>query len=295
MFGFFITLFGAMIAYFSVMEDLLMRSYINKGELIRGDVMSIEFAHGGGRVGACSNDQQFVVYTTFVEYTRHLSTNYTVRVRKQMRANEADFVRPLLPGSNSMLKVEVGDEESAHEKDSDEAHRDEDHCYKAYGDSFPVNACDMLPFPGTMELYILPDYPKSGHARREVEKYCSYQYRFLTAMLIAFDFALAAFCARLAAEAIDNLENLGKQRGGRCAIGIFVAFVVMQLPLIHCCMRRVFSDALRDEYLESGEFVPIGREDDSTISSAGSDAYLNITRCVSPRTMYTSPDEIRVP
>jgi hypothetical protein len=295
MFGFFISLFGATIAYFSVMEDLLMRRYIKNGELIRGDVMSVGFSRGGGRVGACSRSQQRAEYITFVEYTRQLSTNYTVRVRKQMKAKETDFERPLLPASSAMLKiikVKFGDEESEHEEDSDPAHCDEAHCYQSYGDSLPVNALGTFPTPDTIELYILPDYPKSGYPRRQVERYCSCRYRLSTAMLIAFNFALASFCARLAAEAIDDLEDIGQRRIGRYTIGIFAALVVMQVPLIHCCMQGLFSDALREEYLESGEFVPIGREDDSTLSSAGSDAYLNMTRCISPRTMHTSPVEI---
>lgn len=293
MFGFFIILFGVMIAYFSVMEDLLMRRYIEKGELIRGDVMSVEFARGGGRVGVCSQSRQSTEYITFVEYTRQLSTNYTVRVRKQMKLKETDFVRPLLPGSSAMLKsmkVRVEDEESDQEGDSDEAHYGA-HCYESYDDSGPVNKLGTFPTQDTIELYVLPDYPKSGHPRHQVERGCSGRYRLSTAAFIAFDFALAAFCTRLAMEAIGDLDDMEKRKIGQYAIRIFVVLVVMQVPLIHCCMQKLFSDALREEYLESGEFVPI-ENDDSSLSSAASDAYLTMTRCISPMVVHESPVSI---
>ena len=58
-FGFFIILFCTVLGYFSFMEDALMRQYMRKGEIIKGDVMKAEFARGGGQVGACSNQTSY--------------------------------------------------------------------------------------------------------------------------------------------------------------------------------------------------------------------------------------------
>ena len=290
MFGFFIILFGVVTAYFSVMEDLLMRRYIEKGEIIRGDVMSVEYARGGGRVGVCSQSRQSTEYITFVEYTRQLSTNYTVRVRKQMKVRETDFVRPLLPGTSAMLqsmKIKVGDQGSDQGGESDEAHYGA-HCYESYDDSGPVNKLGTFPTPDTIELYILPEYPRSGYPRHQVERVCGCRYRLSTTALIVIDFALAAFCTRLATEAIEDLDDTEQRKIAKFAIRIFVILIAMQVPLTHCCLRKLFSDVLREEYLESGEFVPI-EHDDSSLSSAASDAYLTMSRCISPLAAEGSP------
>lgn len=290
MFSFFIILFGVMIAYFSVMEDLLMRRYIEKGEVIRGDVMSVEYARGGGRVGVCSQSRQSAEYITFVEYTRQLSTSYTARVRKQMKVRETDFLRPLLPGTSAMLQrmtIKVGDQESDQGGESDDA-RYGVNCYESYYDSGPVNKLGTFPTTDTIELYILPDYPRSGYPRHQVERRCCYRYRLSTAALIAFDLALAAFCTRIATEAIEDLDNIEQRKVAQYAIGIFVILVAMQVPLIHCCMQKLFWDVLREEYLESGEFMPI-ENDDSSLSSAASDVYLTMSRCISPLAVQESP------
>jgi len=270
MFGFFITLFCAVIGYFAFVEDSLMRTYIKEGDLIKGDVMSAEFARGGGQVGACSNKRAIAEYIAFVEYTRELSTNYEVRIRKQMKIKETDFLRPLVPGSSAMLKslkdqVE-GDKifEGGDPQDID--------C-DGYIDIGPARQTSELGRPDTIELYVLPDFPAGALSRRQVERSCSCRHRLATFALIVVVLALAAFCTRIAAEALVDMIDSEEERLELYAILLFVALVVAQVPLVHFSMRGLFWNVIREEYLESGEYVTIHR-DDSTLSTTASDIFL---------------------
>ena len=270
MFGFFITMFCAVVGYFAYVEDSLMRTYIKDGELIQGNVMTAEFARGGGQVGPCSNQRTIAEYVTFVEYTRELSTNYEVRVRKQMKAKETDFAKPLLPGSSAMLKS------LKYQMEGDniaEGGCSEDIDCDGYVEIGLVHQSSALGRPGTIELYVLPDYPRSALPRRQVERGCSYRHRLATFGLIVVVLALALLCARVAAEALVDMSVSESGRIDSDAILLFTALVLVQLPIVHCGMRGLFWNIIREEYLESGEYVTI-HHDDSTLSTTFSDAYL---------------------
>lgn len=273
MFGFFIILFGTVIAYFSFMEDSLMRTYIKDGDLIKGDVMSAEFSRGGGQVGApCSNKRAIAEYIVFVEYSRKLRSNYDVRVRKQMKAKETDFIKPLIPGSHAML---------ASLKDQVEGDKivERDHVEGIDCDGYvdigigPIHQSSTLGRPDEIELYVLPDFPTSALPRRQVERACGYRYRLATFAFVVVVLALAAFCTRIAAEALVDMTN--PEQGGIefYAFLFFMGLIVVQAPVIHFCLRDLFWSVLQGEYLNEGDYVPIER-DDSSLSTSGSDAFL---------------------
>lgn len=283
-FSFFIMLFGAVVAYFSFMEDSLMRTYIKEGELMTGDVMSFEFARGGGQVGACSNKRAIAEYITFVEYTRKLSTNYEVRVRKQMKAMETDFVKPLLPGSSAMLKSlkdQVENDKIIVDRDDDNDSIDCD----AYVDIGPIHQSSPLGRPDTIELYVLPDYPTSALPRRQIERAVGHRHRLATLSLLVVVLALAAFCSQIAAEALVDMNNSLQREIEFYALMFFVGLFLVQLPLVHFCLRGLFWNILESEYLASGDYVPPIQRDDSSLSTTGSDAYLLVSPCSSPTTV----------
>ena len=270
MFGFFIILFGAVIGYFSYMEDSLMRTYIKEGDLVEGDVVSAEFARGGGQVGGCSNKRAIAEYITFVEYSRELSTNYTVRVRKQMKAKETDFVKRLVPGSSAMLKSLKSQGEGSTQGEEEEIECD------GYVDIGPIHQPSRLGCADMIELYVLPEFPTSALPRRQVERSCGIRNRLSTFALIVIDLALAGFCTRFAAEALVDLTDVRQERIDLYAVLMLATLIVVQVPFVQLCMRGWLWNVLLEEYLESGDFIPIQR-DDSSLSTGGSDAFLTMS------------------
>lgn len=275
-FAFFIALFGAVVCYLSFMEDALMHHYIKEGELIKGDVMSAEFARGGGQVGGCSNQRTIAEYICFIEYTRQLAKNYEVRVRKQMRAKETDFVRPLFPKSSAMLKSLKDQAQGNNLVQGD----DTEDSIDEYVDIEPTHQSSTLGRPDTIELYVLSDFPTSALPRRQVERSCSYRHRLATFALIVVVLGLAAFCTRIAAEALFDLRDAGQERVDLFAVLLLVALVAVHVPLVHYGLRDWFWNILLEEYMESGEFVPMQR-DDSSLSTSASDIFLTTSPCAS--------------
>ncbi len=134
-----------------------------------------------------------------------------------------------------------------------------------------------------LELYVLRDYPKSGLPRRFVDRACSLRYRLSTLGLMVFDLALVAFCIKLAANAVLDLPDHHQRRMGWYAMLSFLLLLAMELPLIHWLLKGWLESALREEYLEHADVSPwaaaaAAGEEDSSLSSAESDAYLYVTR-----------------
>eukprot|EP00545_Synedropsis_sp_CCMP1620_P008336 CAMPEP_0119028804 /NCGR_PEP_ID=MMETSP1176-20130426/39558_1 /TAXON_ID=265551 /ORGANISM="Synedropsis recta cf, Strain CCMP1620" /LENGTH=220 /DNA_ID=CAMNT_0006985027 /DNA_START=141 /DNA_END=799 /DNA_ORIENTATION=+ len=115
LFGLFITLFGAFIGYFSVLEDSLMRRYKREATSIFANVASSEFARGGGQVAIFTKQRDNPEYIAFCEYDCKMTENYTVRIRKQLKARQSDFSSNPRPGTEGMLlsiKMQVSQEQS---------------------------------------------------------------------------------------------------------------------------------------------------------------------------------------
>ena len=91
--------------------------------------------------------------------------------------------------------------------------------------------------------------------------------------------ALAVFCTRVAAEAVVYITGASEESIDLYSILLFAALLVVQVLLVHYCMRNTFKNMLLVEYLESGEYVTIHR-DDSTLSTT--DSYLFLSPCPSP-------------
>lgn len=130
-----------------------------------------------------------------------------------------------------------------------------------------------------LELYVLADYPKSGLPRRFVDRACSLRYRLSTLGLMVFDLALVAFCIKLAANAVLDLPDHHQRMIGWYAMFSFLILLALEVPLIHWLLRSWLESALREEYLEHADFAPWEQiDEDSSLSSAESDAYLYLSR-----------------
>jgi hypothetical protein len=296
LFGFVITLFGAWVGYFSTLEDKLMRRYWTEGETIVARVISSDFTRGGGSntVNACvapnnSASDRFrqpdnSEYLCFCEYDRTLAQNYSVRIRKQCKAKAWDFVFNPRPGSEQMLvslkKSMLQLDENGNEVMFVEFPNQHESCCPGAGadndndddEHAAMNGADGPPERKFLEMLILPGHELSALPKKAVQRSCSTRYQFSTVGLILFDLCLAAFCTWWAINEVTSLEDDGQRARGWCAIIVFVVLVALEIPLIHSCCHGMLVDALKEEYLDSGDFVPL--QDDASSLSSGSDVYL---------------------
>ena len=302
LFGFFITLFGTLVGYFALMEDRLFRRYRDEGETIRASVVSVQYRNHAVHRRGPSLDPEC---TVFVEYVRNLSDGYMVRIRKQVKARRSDFWSSfprrgmptfLMSASTLTEKNEddIGTNGNGKDKVTDQG-KDSEHANRPISPLSFQGGVVSLDFGNDdnqedrtialtasqfseaqigqqyLELLILPGHARSGFPKKQVHRSCGLRYRLPTLGLIAFKFALAALCAWLAANAALDLD-VEQQRIATYSIAVFVVVILMEVPLIHWTLSPCVTEVLKDEYLNSGEFMPM-QCDDSTISSHD-DAYL---------------------
>lgn len=280
MFGFIITLVGSGIIYFFLQEDSLMRRYRNEGEVVRATVMMAAFIRGGDQVECCTKTKTQPELTVFVEYNWLFAKDYMVRVRKQVKSRQDDFVALVKIGSPSMMHISIntmlhgGPIITTSPTHLLEQQLNGSGAITTDFSDFS-HALPKIPEPAFLrdhyflDLLVLPEYARSAHPQKSVERACSPQSRMSTATLLLFTLLLAAFCAFLAAEAVSGIEDEHEQSLGYNAIGVFLVLTVLQVPLIHLLLHGVIVSALREEYLERGELVPMD-EGSSSISSVGS-------------------------
>lgn len=261
------------IAYFSHLEDLLMRRYLDEGEVVEAVIVSADFARGGGtpRSGGTApeepDDNMSTEFVLFVEYNKAIAEgSYMTKVRKQVKAKESDIIRPPHYNAFSYNRCEEAmplDTPMGVQKMLRIFHDDEN----------AVKEAGL----GKIEMLVMPYFHKSGISRRQVERANGYRHRLSTMALILSGFGLAAFCIRLAAKAIANSKYDAKGDDDTNMVtlwmsAIFVALLLVELLFVHCCLRKIFIDALEEEYLKSGDLLP-AEEDDSSLST-GSDFFL---------------------
>ena len=281
LFGLFITLFGAFVGYFSMLEDSLMGLYMREGEPIFAKVVSSEFARGGGQVAIFTKQRDNPEYICFCEYDRN-TEGYTARIRKQCKAKASDFSSSPRPGTEGMLlSIKMATARQQQQQQQQVVGGDDDMFVEF---SNPEDVCcnmddDMWRSVGAaadreyLELLILPNHERSAYPRKSVERACSTKYRLLTIGLVVCDLALAAFCTLWATNDVLGLEE-DRRIIGWYAIAAFLVLIVLEVPMIHYCCHDMFLEALREEYLDNGEYVPL--QDDASSLSSGSDMYLSM-------------------
>lgn len=262
----------ATIGYFSVLEDKLMKRYLDEGEIVEAVVVSAEFARGGANTGqwrGAESDKLSTEYVLFVEYMKPICEgSYMTKIRKQVKAKEKDIIWP------ACFSYSVEACEEAVPLDSPlEVQR---MLRMMHDDEKAAKNSEGL---GKLEMLVMPNFHKSGISRRQVERSNGYRHRLSTLALVFSGFLLAAFCVRLAAKAISNTEDNDQDDTNlmTCYMsGVFAVLLSVEIVLLHCCLNKTFVDALEEEYLQSGDLVPID-EDDSSLST-GSDFFLGKSR-----------------
>jgi len=260
----------AAICYFCYLEDKLMKRYLEEGGLVHAAVVAADFARGGNAnpYGKVSSDRLEREYVLFVEYNCPIEeSSYMARIRKQIKAKEADIKRTdhFSYRCEGYEDLAVLDSPIQVRKMLQMFHDDENGIIKNQG-------------LGTVEMLVMPHFHKSGILKPHVERVTSRRHRTSMAALITSGVGLALFCARLTAKAISSSGMNGQIGGGTNLItaymmGIFSILVLFQMLLLHFCLHKALVGALENEYLNSGEMVPLDDEDDSSLST-GSDAFL---------------------
>jgi hypothetical protein len=280
LFGLFLTFFGSFLGYFSFMEDNLMRRYLREGESLVARVVTSEFVRGGGgqvlvwftHSHNTNNARPYrrdnSEYMCICEYDRKLAEYYTVRIRKQCKAKAWDFLSTPKPGTEGML-LSIKSVFTVQPEITTTASQ-EDRLFQLTNTQEGTTDCcgeddelwgmennyHELPDRHFLEMLILPTHDRSAYPKKAIERICSTRYRLSTIGLIFFDLALAAFSTCWAIKEVMSLD------GDRRIIGwyfvfAFLGFVFLEVPLIHCCCHALLLDALREEYLDNGDYIPL--------------------------------------
>jgi hypothetical protein len=257
--AFCISVFGSVVGYMSMLDDAITKHYKSHGEILNADVVSTVFTKGrrsGFGFGLQEGNEP--EYTLVVEYSRIISDKYHIRIRKQVRARESDFVYPDFPHFDMQKHVD-----SLVTRDSSDEEVD------AESNLFPRTFQEEN---RKLELYVLEDHPRSGFPVHQVERACSLHYRLSTLVFAGANMLFAMFVLFVTAHRISEQDD-EKSRVAWICFWIFVCLFLSTLPVIHCLLNKLLKGALEEEYYESGEWIPTGQEDSSSLSS-GNDSYL---------------------
>jgi uncharacterized Tic20 family protein len=310
-FAFFVFFLGFVIGYVSILDDSVLRQYQNEGIVVLADVASADLARGRGRnrnmprksddqdknnVDSCGLVTNVYLddpeYVAIVEYIQELSGHYRVRVRKQVRVLESDFIYQDTEGAlivhpgkatnggttaeGCMTILKAITTEGIDEKDP----VDPEFRVKPNTDDTPY-----IEFPHSSSFYqslerrklnmlVMPNKPKSGYPLGQVERSQTLRYRLSTVFLVAFMYLLVLFCLSMAIVTIAALDDEKERHLGWIIVSVFATITVLLIPIIHVTRYNMLRNLLEEEYFESAEFARQSGEDDTTICTWGSDIYM---------------------
>ena len=306
--GFVVTLFATAIGYFSFKEDRLMNRYRTEGYTLYANIVMADIIRGnnGDRGQGPASGDVTTEYLLVVDYLQEIADNYTVRVRKQLKARSADVIRTrdypkdaILPTDKNVIddsgirivlspSLEI-DARKGHvtkttkvrksiiktdSKTSLNATFTEDESLSCPNGSLIEFTSGINIVLDSLELYILPGLPKSGYPKIQVNEKIGLKYRVSTMLLILVNIMISAFCTYFASRSMIEVESMQQQLFVKRAILFYVGLILLEVPAISFFLDGTFEEALIAEYVENGEFMPAC--EGSTLSS-GSDKVLVIT------------------
>jgi hypothetical protein len=287
LFAFCFSLFGSVLGYISFLDDAIMKRY-QTGEafVVEADIYSTEFARGAGHgspslVGFEGNQREYCVT---VKYDQIICESYRIRIRKQIRVLESDFILPdHLPDHPPELlnpKTTSGDNAKATKSLDPEAApvvdpeslMVKDNKKRPAAPIIVVNQEKFLHDHRKLELLVLNQKPKSGFPREQLDRRLSLRYRLSSVAFVIFTIFLALFCFRRAIRFITEEEDEQDRLFGWITVWVFVALIVIQIPCIHILLHTTLRDALEEDYFELAELVPTTGQEDDDDSSSSSDS-----------------------
>jgi hypothetical protein len=289
LFGFVVSVFGSLLCYVSFLEDRLMQEYMKEGVRIEGDVVAMEFTRGVGRneeaLMKFDNEKEYFVT---IKYSFLLSGIYPVRVRKQLRLFEGEFIHPDQPEFNSPHPRNNKSNTVFQRPCSPGILEVDDRAFDASLNLKPIieivtsneSFCNKFQFGPNgqkVQLLVHPTHPLSALSVRQVERRISAKYRLFSFIFVITATIIAIFCYQLASQFLQEVysdvmieSSLADERHFsriRLLHLLLVAVALIPIPCIHYFLNEAISRSLRAEYLESGEFIKGGQEDDASFST----------------------------
>ena len=281
-----LSLFGSLMLYISYLDDRIMQLYSEEGNLVEGEVVATVFTRGVNanieNIGNYSSQRE---YFLSIEYTVLLSESYPVRIRKQLRVLECDFLNPgRYPRScekNSPGSCEYNSEGKAVACKFNQRIE-----IVTSGDSFFKSF--QFDHGRKLQLLVLSDHHLSALPARQVERRLSIRYRLFSISFVLAAILIAVFCLHLAVPLLRQQITEGETEvSGYISAKIvgstkldcllrnflFLIFSLAPLPCIHYLLHDFIQYSLEGEYYEMGGEVIRGGQDDSSLSSRSDFGY----------------------
>jgi hypothetical protein len=271
LFAFFISLFGSFFGSVTYMDDAIMQRYKEEADVVQADVISTEFARGGAGDGDVCFEPGQKEYCVIVEYDHLMPDNYRIRIRKQLRAMESDFVHLNHVGLDFPTSNDAkGDKNRTPRRSNRDKAADIESQRNSARVIFNKDAYfqKFLVEERKLELLVLDGHPKSGFSARQLKRRLSLRYRMSSMAFVLSAILVTLLCFLMAVRAIEDTG----QSSGWIMVLSFAVLILLQGPCIHFTLRKSIQESLQEEYFEAAEVLQTG-QDDSSLSS-GSDSFL---------------------
>lgn len=254
---------AVVIGYYSWLEDILMKDYLQSAVIHEATVLTAEFSRAATTTkptSSCVPDESATQseYVARVEYRVSVpKTKQKTIVRKQVKVFASDF-KKASGGSSSDIPHAIAIEFAA---------------------SFPVHLTDDHDLESVVqgqevEVLVMPDFSRSGLPRSQVMRTCSLSYRLPTIGFLVFLLVMAGACFYLGVILSPEELRPAALAIHHLALLVWVVVVLTEISLVVGVWGSSMNDGVKQIYLEGGDYVRISH-DDTTISS-GDDSYLRI-------------------
>ena len=264
--GFFCVLFALLISfivvivgYYSWLEDVLMKEYLQLAVVYEASVISADFSRAATTTEAttmCAANPEHAQseYVACVEYRVAQKSKKKITIRKQVKVFACDFKKA--SGSSSDVPHAIDIEFAAS-------------CPTPDDDDMESIICGQ-----EVEVLVMPGYERSGMPRSQVLRTCSPTYRLPTITLLSFLIFLAGVCVYMTVQLTPEALRPSDLATHYLAILILAAVLLIETTFVVGCWGGGMRDGVREIYLQGGDYVKIAH-DDTTISS-GDDSYLRM-------------------
>lgn len=292
---------GVVAGYISFKEDYLLKVYKKNGIAVDADVISFDSVRAS--LGS-KDDKKAIELKVLVEYTVCLQGNYLARIQKQMNATASDFklkkpcdvITPVQPPPSAppplLCKISSIESLSKEEKVMttkfsypsdlivDSAVENEEYFLRTLSASqHDENNDNNQTRLYTLNILVIPGLPKSGYPTKQILRHGTCSYRSHTFIIIFILFSIASLCAFIALSTmIDEQVIPNNWSYIKWSIVGIILIPLLEFILIYCCLDRMFSYLIEEEYLYNGDFA--ASYCDETSLSSGSDMLLSDSKPV---------------
>mmetsp|Transcript_7483 Transcript_7483/g.20852 ORF Transcript_7483/g.20852 Transcript_7483/m.20852 type:complete len:373 (+) Transcript_7483:142-1260(+) len=263
-FGLILSFIGLGVVFFSYLENNLLRRYKDEGKIVRGEVMSRQLVRGEQRrndVDEASRNVDTATFAASIHYFFDLADNYPVKIRKQLKIKEGDLIIGYGKGDTCNADNDAG--QNRKERGRVPSLIDLSAISASPRDLTKCKSQEY--YTESIDLYILPEFLRSGYPKAQVdERTSSHLFRVWTNCVICLPLCMALGCFVYSICVAKGNSNVQVS-----LLAIVVISLFLEFWFIKDFLRESFQEALRQEYLESGDFISIPR-DNSTVSMVSS-------------------------